>query len=71
MPRSNAFMRVHSRARFKFKFNHFIINIYMYIIDIGPWGDKLEKLGLDKDTIKNFTLQYKDNYDGKDTIIQQ
>jgi hypothetical protein len=42
----------------------------MYIIDIGPWEDKLEKLGLDKDTIK-ITLQYKDNYDGKDTIIQQ
>ena len=43
----------------------------MYIIDIGPWEDKLEKLVLDKDTIKIFTLQYKDNYEGEDTIIQQ
>jgi len=27
----------------------------MYIYDIGPWGDKLEKLGLDKDTITKYT----------------
>ena len=23
--------------------------MYIYIYDIGPWGDKLEKLGLDKE----------------------
>ena len=27
----------------------------MYKYDIGPWGDKLEKLGLDKDTITTYT----------------
>jgi hypothetical protein len=40
----------------------------MYIFDIGPWGDKLKKLGLDKHKI---TLQYKNKHDGRDKIKQQ
>ena len=39
-------------STFKFKFIYLLIaHTYIYINDIGPWGDKLEKLGLDKDKI--------------------
>ena len=37
----------------------------MYIYDIGPWGDKLKKLGRDKATITTYTIQYKDKHDGQ------